>query len=285
LDFSTVSTSAVAYIYKSLVKNVAVALLTDFGTRDYFVGVMKGVILSINPRAQIVDITHDIPPQDVLTGAFVLKAAYKWFPPRTVFVAVVDPGVGTERAPLIMKTRRYYFVGPDNGLLSPAAEEDGVEEVYHITTRLPETSRTFHGRDVFAPAAAYLSLGIEPRMLGVPAAGWRRLELPRARLEGGVIHARVVYVDRFGNVYTSARDEVKEVASLGDVLCVETPRGAIKAKYVETYGRASPGDTVALINSEGFLELAVVMGSAAATYGLRPGDEVKIKKCDDLRPA
>jgi S-adenosylmethionine hydrolase len=258
---------------------VAIALLTDFGTRDYFVGVMKGVILSINPRAQIVDITHDIPPQDVLTGAFVLKAAYKWFPPRTVFVAVVDPGVGTERAPLIVKTRRYYFVGPDNGILSPAAEEDGVEAVYRIIIHLPETSRTFHGRDVFAPAAAYLSLGIEPRMLGVPAISWRRLELSNARLENGVIHARVVYVDRFGNVYTSARDVVRVIAFPGDVLCVETPHGVIKAKYVETYGRAPPGDTVALINSEGYLELSVVMGSAAATYGLRPGDEVKIKKC------
>jgi S-adenosylmethionine hydrolase len=204
---------------------VAIALLTDFGTRDYFVGVMKGVILSINPRAQIVDITHDIPPQDVLTGAFVLKAAYKWFPPRTVFVAVVDPGVGTERAPLIVKTRRYYFVGPDNGILSPAAEEDGVEAVYHITIQLPETSRTFHGRDVFAPAAAYLSLGIEPRMLGVPAAGWRRLELPKARLEAGVIHARVVYVDRFGNVYTSARDEVRTWPSRRRAVRGDPPRG------------------------------------------------------------
>lgn len=267
------------YIFKNLVKTVVIALVTDFGTRDYFVGVMKGVILSINPRAQIVDITHEVPPQDVATGAFVLKAAYRWFPPGTIFLAVVDPGVGTERAPLIVKTRRYFFVGPDNGLLMPAAEEDGVEEVYRITARLPEVSKTFHGRDVFAPVAAYLSLGIEPRLLGVSVSTWRRLELPGARLEGKTLHSRVVYVDRFGNVYTGVREEVNRLASVGDFLCVETPSGVVRARYVETYGRASPGEAVLLINSEGYLELAMVMGNAAATYGLRPGDELRIRKC------
>jgi len=276
---STTSTPTAVHIFKNVVKPVVIALVTDFGTRDYFVGVMKGVILSINPRAQIVDITHEVPPQDVATGAFVLKATYRWFPPGTIFLAVVDPGVGTERAPLIVKTRRYFFVGPDNGLLMPAAEEDGVDEVYRITARLPEASKTFHGRDVFALAAAHLSLGVEPRLLGVPVSTWRRLELPGARLEGETLHTRVVYVDRFGNVYTGVREEVKKVASVGDFLCVETPRGAVRARYVETYGRAPPGEAVLLINSEGYLELAVVMGNAAATYGLRPRDELRIRKC------
>ncbi|ACB39856.1 SAM hydrolase/SAM-dependent halogenase family protein [Pyrobaculum neutrophilum] len=253
-----------------------IALLTDFG-RDYFVAAMKGVILSINPRAQIVDITHDVPPQDVQTGAFVLKAVYRWFPRGTIFVAVVDPGVGTERAPLLLKTRGYLFVGPDNGLLAPAAEEDGVLEAYRIGVGLPQLSKTFHGRDVFAPAAAYLSLGVEPRLLGTPVAQWRRLEIPEARVEDGVVYGRVVYVDRFGNVYTSARS--LPGAAYGDVLCVETPRGVLRARYVETYGRAAPGDAVLLINSEGYLELAVVMGNAASAYGLKTGDEVKIRRC------
>jgi Uncharacterized conserved protein len=258
---------------------MVIAILTDFGTRDYFVAAMKGVILSINPQARIIDITHEIPPQDVLTGAFVLKAVYKWFPRGTVFLAVVDPGVGTERAPLILRTKRYFFVGPDNGLLAPAAEEDGVEEAYHIAVRLPEVSTTFHGRDVFAPAAAYLSLGVEPRLLGRRTPRWKRLELPKARIDGGVVYAHVVYIDRFGNVYTSAGEEVNEVASHGEVMCVETPRGVVKAKYVETYGRASPGEAVLLINSEGYLELAVSMGNAATTYGLKVGDELKIYRC------
>ncbi|MEM1597293.1 MAG: S-adenosyl-l-methionine hydroxide adenosyltransferase family protein [Pyrobaculum sp.] len=253
-----------------------IALLTDFGTKDYFVGVMKGVIYSINRNAVVVDITHEIPPQDVWTGAFVLKAAYKWFPRGTIFVAVVDPGVGTERAPLILKTRRYFFVGPDNGLLSLAAEEDGVEEAYVIQTGLPRLSKTFHGRDVFAPAAAYLSLGIEPRLLGTPAASWKRLELPRPVYKDGVLYAKAIYVDRFGNVYTSVEEAP---ASPGDVLCVEAKGSVLRAKYVETYGKAKPGELVALINSEGYLELAVVMGSASASYGLRPGDELKIWKC------
>ena len=149
---------------KPVVYAVVIALLTDFGTKDYFVAAMKGVILSINPNAVVVDITHEVPPQDVWTGAFVLKSVYKWFPRGTIFVAVVDPGVGTERAPLLLQTRNYFFVGPDNGVLSLAAQEDGVVAAYRIEARLPRVSRTFHGRDVFAPAAAYLSLGISPSM-------------------------------------------------------------------------------------------------------------------------
>ena len=254
-------------------------MLTDFGTKDYFVAAMKGVILSINPKAAIVDITHEIPPQDVWTGAFVLKSAYKWFPRGTIFLAVVDPGVGTERAPLIIKTRRYFFVGPDNGLLSLAAEEDGVEELYVITMSLPHASSTFHGRDVFAPAAAYLSLGVEPSMLGTPTIRWKKLTMPKPRLENGVLHVNVIYIDRFGNAYTSAGDEIYQIASVGDKLCVETPAGEALATFVKSYGYAQPGEAVMLVNSEGYLELAISMGNAAAKYGLRPGQELKIRRC------
>jgi len=258
---------------------VVIALLTDFGTKDYFVAAMKGVILSINPNAAVVDITHEVPPQDVWTGAFVLRSVYKWFPRGTIFVAVVDPGVGTERAPLLLQTKNYFFIGPDNGVLSLAAQEDGVVAAYRIEARLPRVSRTFHGRDVFAPAAAYLSLGISPSMLGTPIGQWKRLEMPRAEYREGALYAHTIYVDRFGNVYTSATEEdIKQLASPGDILCVEGP-ATIKARYVETYGYAAPGETVALINSEGYLELAVSMGNAAATYGLKPGQAIIIRKC------
>lgn len=260
-------------------KNDVIALLTDFGTRDYFVAAMKGVIYKINPKAVVVDITHEVPPQDIATGAFVLRAVYKWFPPGTVFVAVVDPGVGTERAPLLLKTKNFYFVGPDNGLLSPAAEEDGVEEAYYITYRLPEVSYTFHGRDIFAPAAALLSLGVPPEALGRRVETWRRIEIPKAAVSDNVLYTEVVYVDRFGNVYTSAREEVFKIAERGSDLCIETPSGELKIKFVETYGRASSGETVALINSEGYLEIAVVGGDAAGRHGLRPGHKLKIRKC------
>ncbi len=254
---------------------MSIALLTDFGTRDYFVAVMRGVIMSINPRAVVVDITHEIPPQDVNTAALLLEIVHKWFPPGTIFVAVVDPGVGTERAPLLIKTRRYFFVGPDNGLLSPAAEKDGVEAAYHITYRLPNLSKTFHGRDVFAPTAALLSLGVPPWALGSPTDRWIRLQIPTPEV-GDVVVTQVIYVDRFGNVYTSVRQPIAEV---GSELCVETPSGLVKAKYVNTYGEAPPGETVILINSEGYLEIAISMGNAAATHRLKPGQVVKIRKC------
>ncbi|MFB6490749.1 MAG: S-adenosyl-l-methionine hydroxide adenosyltransferase family protein [Thermoproteus sp. AZ2] len=257
-----------------------IALLTDFGTRDYFVASMKGVILSINPLAAVVDITHEVPPQDVWTGAFILKSAYKWFPEGTIFVAVVDPGVGTERAPLLLETNRYFFIGPDNGLLSLAADEDGVKAAYRIEARLPAVSRTFHGRDVFAPAAAYLSLGVPPYMLGSPLSSWKRLEAPRAAVKDGALYASAIYSDRFGNVYTSAgASEALQLASYGDWLCVEAEGRSFRAKFVETYGRAQPGDVVALINSEGYLEIAVVMGNAREALGLKPGAGLRITKC------
>lgn len=253
--------------------------MTDFGTKDYFVAAMKGVIYTINPKATVVDITHEIPPQDIHTAAFVLKAAYKWFPRGTIFVAVVDPGVGTERAPLLVKTKNYYFIGPDNGILSPAAEEDGVEQIYHITFKLPKTSTTFHGRDIFAPTAAMLSLGIPPETLATPAQTWKKLEIPKPHVADSELHAAVIYVDRFGNVYTNAGVEITQIAHPGATLCIETPHGTLKTKFVETYGRANPGETVTLINSEGYLEIAVVMGNASTTHNLKPGHKLKIKKC------
>lgn len=256
-----------------------VAILTDFSTRDYFVPTMKGVILSINPRATIIDVTHEVPPQDVWTGAFILKHAYKWFPPGTIFLAVVDPGVGTGRTPLILETRRYKFVGPDNGLLAPAAEEDGVVAAYRIEVHLPNVSTTFHGRDVFAPAAAYLSLGVPPSFLGSPISSWKRLEIPRAEVKDGVLHAVTIYSDRFGNVYTSAREEVFQVAKHGEVLCLEVGGRTLRARFVETYGRAPPGDLIVLINSEGYLEIAMPMESAREKLGIPIGAPVKVYKC------
>lgn len=254
--------------------------MTDFGMRDYFVASMKGVILSINPLATIVDISHEVPPQDIWTGAFILKSAYKWFPRGTIFVAVVDPGVGTERAPLLLETNRYFFVGPDNGLLSLAAEEDGVKAAYKIEVRLPATSTTFHGRDVFAPAAAYLSLGVPPHILGSPLSSWKRLEAPRAAVKDGALYATAIYSDRFGNVYTSAgASEILQLAAYGDWLCVEAGERSFRARLVETYGRAQPGDLVAVINSEGYLEIAVVMGNAREALGLKPGTRLRITKC------
>jgi len=257
-----------------------IALLTDFGTRDYFVAEMKAVILSIDREAAIVDITHEIPPQDVRTGAFVLWRAYRWFPRGTIFVAVVDPGVGTSRAPILLRTRSYFFVGPDNGLLSLAAEEDGVEEAYRITAQLPSASSTFHGRDVFAFAAALLSKGVAPSYLGVRIADYVRLERPGAVREGGSIRGQLIYVDRFGNIFTSIGEKIiKEIAEFGDKLCVNISGKIYRMRFLKSYGYAEAGEAILLINSEGFLEVAVNGGNAAERLGHRVGEPVEVYRC------
>lgn len=258
-----------------------IALMTDFGTKDYFVAEMKALILSINPGEVIVDITHEIPPQDVNSGAFVLWASYKWFPKGTIFVAVVDPGVGTPRAPLLLKTRNYFFIGPDNGLLSIAAEDDGVEEIYSITARLPQTSTTFHGRDVFAYAAALLSRGVRPEHLGVKISSYVRLRRPEAVRAGDALRGSLIYVDRFGNIYTSINESlIKEMANYGDELCVNISGRSYRARFLQSYGYAEPGEMVLLINSEGFLEIAINRGNAAERLGHKPGEVVEIRRCD-----
>jgi len=256
-----------------------IALLTDFGEADYFVASMKGVILSINPRATIVDITHEIPPQDVWKGAFVLKQAYKWFPDGAIFVGVVDPGVGTGRKAIILKTRRYYFVGPDNGLLSLAAEEDGVEEAYEITASLPRVSTTFHGRDVFAPVAAYLSLGIPPRVLGVPIEDFAKFKIPEPELKDGVLIGEIIYIDRFGNIFTSIRDQIFKLFEYNNELCLEYRGRVLRVRFVPSYGYVARGEYALVINSEGYVELSLNGGSAADELGAKLRDVVKLGRC------
>ncbi|MEZ0247937.1 MAG: S-adenosyl-l-methionine hydroxide adenosyltransferase family protein [Thermoproteus sp.] len=257
-----------------------IALLTDFGTRDYFVAEMKAVILSINPNETIVDITHDVPPQEVGVGAFVLWRAYRWFPKGTIFVAVVDPGVGTPRAPLLLKTKNYLFVGPDNGLLSIAAEEDGVEKAYRLTVRLPEPSSTFHGRDIFAYAAALLSKGIRPDYLGVEMSEYVRLPKPGAVKEGNIIKGTLIYIDRFGNIFTSISENIiKSIADYNDLLCIKISEKIYRVKFLQTYGLAEPGEVLALVNSEGFLEIAINRGNAAERLGHRVGEPIEVYRC------
>lgn len=257
-----------------------IALLTDFGTKDYFVAEMKAVIYSVNPKARIVDITHEIPPQDVYTGAFVLWRSYKWFPSGTIFVAVVDPGVGSARLPLLIRTRHYFFIGPDNGLLSLAAEEDAVERIYKITASLPHRSSTFHGRDVFAYAAALLSRGVAPNFLGEEIANFVRLERPSATIKDGLVYAKAIYIDRFGNIYTSiTKDIIYKIAKINDELCIKFYDKEFRAKFLETYSAAPPGALVVLVNSEGFLEIAVNRGNASEELGLTAGADLVLYRC------
>lgn len=252
-----------------------ITLTTDFGIRDPFAGIMKGVIASRAPAATVIDVTHGVPPQDVFAGALVLRHAVPYFPPGTIHVAVVDPGVGGPRRPLCVETAEGCLVGPDNGVLSLAAATAGVRRIVHLTeTRffLAPTSATFHGRDVFAPVAAALATGTPPAALGTDSSTMARLELPPVEVEGTAIRGQVIYVDHFGNLVTNVPAETlagrRVVVSLRAVR-VPGPSGS--------YGAVAVGDPVAVIGSWGLLEIAVRDGDARATLAAGVGDPVVVE--------
>ena len=254
-------------------------LTTDFGIKDGFVGTMKGVIWSICPAVQIADISHTIAPQNVLEGAFALWRAYSFFPAGSVHVAVIDPGVGTRRRPMAARLGANYFVGPDNGLFTPIyedAEKKGWPlEIVHLTNGkffLPEVSRTFHGRDIFAPVGAALAKGVPLAELGPVITDPVRLSLPKPEktLTGWRTHVTVV--DIFGNLTTDLpASELEGQESVLFRLLGQEMRG-----LVDSYGHAQPGALVALVDSENFVEIAAVNGSAAKVLGAQIGDIVDV---------
>jgi len=254
--------------------NSIITLTTDFGTHDGFVGQMKGVILGINPEARLIDITHDIEPFQVLQGALVLKGVSRHFPEGTIHVAVVDPGVGGPRRGIVLRCRDLYYVGPDNGLFSlliSSASQWEAREILRAEFMLPRPHPTFHGRDVFAPAAAHLSTGISFDRLGPPITDPVILPIPGVEANSEGLAGEVIYVDRFGNLTTNIEEEmltgeVKTVA-LGDV----TIKGI--SRY---FTEAEVGAPLALINSFGLLEIAVNLGNAAALLGLGKGAQIKV---------
>jgi len=259
-----------------------ITLTTDFGYKDHYVAAMKAVILSICPQASIVDITHGVPKYDLRAGAYVLKAAHRFFPRGTVHVAVVDPGVGTERRGIAVKTTNHVFIGPDNGVLSLAALDDGVEEVRVIENRmltLPSVSHTFHGRDIFAPVAAHLARGIPFSVVGPLAReGMFVPEFVEPKVEGRTLECEVVYIDDFGNVILNAERKHLSLlgANYGDRCKVQIKGFQIEMAFLPSYGYVSEGEPLLLINSEGHLELAVNRGNAARFFGLKSGDKVNV---------
>ncbi len=255
-----------------------VTLTTDFGTHDVFVGVMKGVILARAPEARIVDLTHAVPPQDVRAGAFLLRAAAPYFPAGTIHVAVVDPGVGGARRALVVATRTALFVAPDNGLVSlaaPAAEVRGTWDVSRSRARLATVSRTFHGRDVFAPVAAALARGVAPRTLGRRVRRIERLAWPRARRVGARTRGEVLWVDAFGNLISNVAERDLPLATFRTHRLSVTI-GAHVLPLLETYADVPPGSALALVNSSGLVEIAVNRGSAARVLGLDRGARVVV---------
>ena len=256
-----------------------ITLTTDFGTRDAYVGAMKGVILGINPDVRLVDISHSISPQDVMEAAYVLKEAAFYFPPDTVHLAVVDPGVGTKRRPVAVRYGRHFFVGPDNGIFPLLMDDSEQPESVELNRKdywlSDEISTTFHGRDIFAPAAAHLSRGVPLPDLGrrIDALSPMHWALPITDEQG--IQGWIAHVDRFGNCITNvARDLLERTRDGRSVRCFTG--SAILEGLTRTYADVEAGEPLMHYNSSDVLEIAVNSGNASELLGIRKGDPVNI---------
>jgi S-adenosylmethionine hydrolase len=265
-------------LYSHQMARPVIALLTDFGTRDHYAGTMKGVALGICPEATLVDISHEVPPHDVLAGALELAACFRYFPAGTIFLVVVDPGVGSARRGIAADAGDYKFVAPDNGVLTMALEEVAARKIVELTERRyarPTVSRTFEGRDRFAPAAAWLAKGVELSALGRPAGSVHRLEVPRAATAPGRLAGEVLRVDRFGNLITNVDRKIFDALAEGGALEVRVGAHTI-SRVVSTYADVGAGEICALFGSSDHLEIAANGASAAGELGVGRGAPVHI---------
>lgn len=256
-----------------------VTLTTDFGLKDPYVGAMKGAMLSIAPGITIVDITHLVSPGNILEGALILLQACRYFPKGTVHVGVVDPGVGSERKPLLVETEDHLFVGPDNGLFSLAARSLGMKRAIELTNKkffLQEVSSTFHGRDIFGPVAASVAFGADPKELGPELGKIRALDIPGLERDEGGLEGEVIYVDSFGNLITNIRRE--DVDALGAAGCEVSIAGVSLNGIKKTYSVEEKGAPLALIGSSGYLEVAVNSGSAADFFKAGVGEKARVRR-------
>jgi len=272
-----------------------ITVTTDFGTADGYVGAMKGVMLSIAPHVRLVDLSHQVPPQDVALAAYLLYTVAPFFPPNTVHLAVVDPGVGTRRRAIALRTPQGTFVGPDNGLFTyvlAEARQWAAVELSNPDYCLPHVSSTFHGRDLFSPAAAYLAAGIPLQALGPPVTDPVTLPLPHLEIGRGQVEGEVLHADRFGNLITSVGrlrwdgDDLVLIPAFRRDLSPPVRIPAMTARIElagqalvgiqRTYGEVALGELLALVGSEGFLEVAVRQGNAQETVGARRGYLVRV---------
>jgi len=288
-----------------------ITLLADFGYQDAYVGIMKGVIAGINPLANIIDICHNVPPQDIFNGAYLLYTAYKYFPKDTIHVAIVDPGVGSKRDIVCIKTKDYFFLVPNNGILSFIVQEEKPKGIFRVTNNkyfLPTTSNTFHGRDIFAPVAAHLSLGVKPQQLGIKISQLTLLDIPKpTSKKTGLLEGQIIYIDRFGNLITNIKREhivqyslnqtqnkdqwSEDRSQTSDTLkktskkkiplpcnTIETNIGKKKITGLsKTYTDAKPGEPLVLFGSAGFLEVSVNQGNAQEYFTVDKGGKIITK--------
>ncbi|MEE8640473.1 MAG: SAM-dependent chlorinase/fluorinase [bacterium] len=256
-------------------KEPIVTLTSDFGVSDGYVASMRGVLLKLCPGARLVDISHDVPPHEILPTALIIEATAPYFPSNTIHLVVVDPGVGSRRRALALAAAGQYFVGPDNGVFTPFLQEDvmaGAVAIEEKRFRLKPYSSTFHGRDLFAPAAAHIARGADYRSLGPSLEDPVKFPWPRASMEGDELAGVVLHVDHFGNCITSIKEEDLPPWEAYYVRCCDVDFGTLKRHYAEVVS----GAPLALINSMGRLELAIAQGNAAVALGIKAGDDVRV---------
>ena len=256
-----------------------ITLTTDFGLKDPYVAEMKAVILSICPEANIIDVSHDIEKFNIRMASYFLSAAAAYFPKETIHIAVVDPSVGTERRALFIQTEQGFFVGPDNGVLVLAAQKQGIKIVREITNptlMLPAVSNTFHGRDVFAPAAAHLANGVPPTSFGPETIEMIKPDFAKVTFDKGVLTGEILHVDGFGNIVTNI--DQKSLTSINARGWVEVALGRqkIKVKLGQTYAQAKGNKPLVLLGSQGYVEIAVNQGNAAEKFQANPSDKISL---------
>jgi S-adenosylmethionine hydrolase len=256
-----------------------ITLTTDYGTHDHLVGTLKGVILKINPDVTIVDISHDVTAYDLLDGALTIGSAYSYFPPRTIHVVVVDPGVGTERRPLLVTGDTHYFVAPDNGVLSLIYEREENILVRHANVGhyyLQPVSKTFHGRDVFAPIAAWLAKGAQASAMGEEITEYKKFAMPKPKGGDGVSKGVVLRVDSFGNLITNFRPEDLPAAAIESGTVQITVGSQSITKLVDTFAKGNSDEPFAYIGSNGFIEIGINRGNASKSLGIGRGTQVTL---------
>lgn len=261
-------------------KNPIITLLSDFGLVDSYVAEMKAVILSINPSATLIDISHNIKPYNIRMGAYILARIVEYFPEKTIHLAVVDPGVGGPRKPIIVETLKALFVGPDNGLLMLAAEKLGVNHVYQIENKqymLKEISKTFHGRDIFAPAAAYLSLGVPPKNFGKEVFDYVKPSYIKPKIFKNKIVGEIIHLDNFGNIITNITQKhlkTKNITYGKSFQIILGENKPLKVRFLESYFQALNGEIFALVGSGNFVEISENLGNAAKTLNVKTGTKI-----------